>query len=178
MIDLKKVRSILNFNQKEFAALLEVSQPYLSDIENGKEDISKPLLFKVKQLIKSKKIDYDSVVNEPQEKYLTKFSEEYDSSFEDVYTYQVSETNQISYYDRGDLLKCKRVHFNEYIPTGVPYLFVTKLNQLHVVRYLIEKHAEYMKISDTRESTTPESLPISDLDKLYIIKEVVKKVND
>lgn len=170
MVDLKKFRFKNNLSQKEAAEILSIGQSYYSDIENGKRELSDKMLFKLNAYLISKNLPtYE--VNEDQEVYKIDIRTE-------EYEYQVSETNEIRNYERGDILRCKRIDFNEYIPTGIPYLFVTKINQIHVVRYLLEKQMDYMKISDTREGTIPESIPVSDIDKLFIIKEVVKKVND
>lgn len=56
---LKDFRKSLNLNQTEFAIALNVAQGTIANIESGKREVSKPILFKIKDVYNVNLLSYD-----------------------------------------------------------------------------------------------------------------------
>lgn len=49
-LDIKSLRHYLKINQSEFSEKLDVSQPYLSDLERGRRDINQELISRIESI--------------------------------------------------------------------------------------------------------------------------------
>lgn len=63
-------RKSLGMTQEELAKLLKISRPYLSDIENGKYNVSGRLMLKIANALgcKVEEIFFDDTVNHAEQK--------------------------------------------------------------------------------------------------------------
>ncbi|GAW28953.1 helix-turn-helix transcriptional regulator [Carboxydocella sp. ULO1] len=63
-------RKALGMTQEELASILKISRPYLSDLENGKYNVSGKLMLKIANALgcKVEEIFFDDAVNHAEQK--------------------------------------------------------------------------------------------------------------
>ncbi|AVX21638.1 putative transcriptional regulator [Carboxydocella sporoproducens DSM 16521] len=63
-------RKALGMTQEELASILKISRPYLSDLENGKYNVSGKLMLKIANALgcKVEEIFFDDTVNHAEQK--------------------------------------------------------------------------------------------------------------
>ena len=91
-INLKRYRNQRSFTQAEFARKIDISIPFLSDVENGKKWVSHNTLFKMAkvldidayELLKPKQILPDNTID-ILEKFLADFHSEFGKTLNNLY---------------------------------------------------------------------------------------------
>lgn len=178
--ELQGIRRSLKLTQIEFAYILNVSQAYISSVEQGKNVVTDKILNNLKQYIDENNLPIN-IVEEPPDDYFS--VEEKKTEYQEIYEfiqsdrqYRIPEMNAIGGYAPGSVLALQKVDI-QYAPIGVLYLIVTRTDNLELLRYIIgrDDNAGVVTIAQTLEGLFAQTYPIKEIAHLYIIKSFFTK---
>jgi transcriptional regulator with XRE-family HTH domain len=171
-VEIKGIRKRLKLSQAEFAEILNVSQPYLSEIELNKRPVSELVTENLKRYIDANKIQID--LSEPVVPYLQAEKKTYDEieSFRHCdMIYRVTDINAVGEYKTGYILAMKEIHRKELAPIGLPYLIQTKTDRLELMRYImaIDTEKGMVQLAMDLQGKFAQLFPLSEIDHIFTV---------
>jgi transcriptional regulator with XRE-family HTH domain len=173
-IDLKSIRRQLRMSQKDFATAMQVSQPYISEIEKGKRPVSDLIVDNIKDYADAHDLQLDFASEPLPDVYIPKKNryQELDEFVTSDLIYRVPESNAIGEYRAGLLLAMKKVTNLDGLIIGMPYMIVTATDEIEIIRYIlgIDKSKKTITIAWDLDGRFAQDFPMSEISQIFTIK--------
>jgi transcriptional regulator with XRE-family HTH domain len=177
-VDIKSIRKSMKLSQLDMAKILDISQPYLSEVEQGKRPITDHIATKIKTYIDEHDLPI-TISEEPGATYpglSDKKNEcpEFNEFLNADRRYRIPDDNAIAGYRSGTILALKELTMKDYIPLGILYLIETATDRMELLRYItaLDRTSGLIRIAFDLNGRFEQEFPLSEIKRIYQIKSV------